>query len=91
MAEDIVCLEGECPSPTACVSNRANCCPIASPRGGEPLLYSSALTNVAFTDTTIVWNFAAVTVALMAVPNQFGILLVRKEVKALVSAYLQSR
>lgn len=44
-----------------------------------------------FTDTTIVWNFAAVTIVLMALPNLIGILLMRKEVKAMVDEYWQSR
>ncbi len=40
-----------------------------------------------FTDTTIIWNFSGVTVALMALPNLLGILSLRKEVKKMEKQY----
>jgi AGCS family alanine or glycine:cation symporter len=40
-------------------------------------------------DTSLVWLISAVTLALMAIPNLLGLLLIRKEVKALTNAYWQ--
>jgi len=40
-------------------------------------------------DTTLIWLISAVTVALMTLPNLFGILLMRKEVKAMTADYWQ--
>lgn len=41
----------------------------------------------AFTDTTIVWVFSGVTIALMTLPNLIGILLLHREVKTTVNDY----
>lgn len=41
----------------------------------------------AFTDTTIVWAFSGVTIALMTLPNLIGILLLHREVKTTVDDY----
>jgi len=41
----------------------------------------------AFTDTTIVWIFSGVTIALMTLPNLIGILLLHREVKETVNDY----
>lgn len=40
-----------------------------------------------FTDTTIVWTFSGITIALMTLPNLIGILLLHKEVKSSVNEY----
>ncbi|MDT8399075.1 MAG: alanine:cation symporter family protein, partial [Pseudomonadales bacterium] len=53
------------------------------------LVYCLAFFMAAFTDTTIVWNFAAVSVVLMTLPNLFGIMMLRKEVKDMVNKYWQ--
>jgi AGCS family alanine or glycine:cation symporter len=41
----------------------------------------------AFTDTTIIWVFSGVTIALMTLPNLIGILLLHREVKETVNDY----
>ncbi len=41
----------------------------------------------AFTDTTIIWAFSGVTIALMTLPNLIGILLLHREVKETVDDY----
>lgn len=51
------------------------------------IVYCLAFFVAAFTDTTIVWNFAAVAIVLMTLPNLLGIMLLRKEMKALVNDY----
>lgn len=43
-----------------------------------------------FTDTTIVWAFSGITVALMTLPNLIGILILHKEVKKSVDTYWKS-
>jgi AGCS family alanine or glycine:cation symporter len=40
-----------------------------------------------FTDTTIIWTFSGITIALMTIPNLFGILLLHKEMKDTVKQY----
>jgi len=54
------------------------------------LVYCAGFFIASFADTTIVWNFAAVSVVLMALPNLFGIFLLRKEMKSLVHDYEES-
>ena len=54
------------------------------------LVYCLGFFIASFADTTIVWNFAAVSVVLMALPNLFGIFLLRKEMKTLVHDYQES-
>jgi alanine or glycine:cation symporter, AGCS family len=51
------------------------------------IVYCFAFFIAAFTDTTIVWNFAAVAIVLMTLPNLLGIVLLRKEMKGLVNDY----
>ena len=41
----------------------------------------------AFTDTTIVWTFSGIAIALMTVPNLLGILFLHKEMKSTVKTY----
>ncbi len=42
----------------------------------------------AFSDTTLVWNLASVAIVLMTLPNLFGIILLRKEMKETLKEYL---
>ncbi|MAY03453.1 MAG: sodium:alanine symporter family protein [Gammaproteobacteria bacterium] len=51
------------------------------------IIYCMAFFIASFADTTIVWNFAAVAVVLMTLPNLLGIMLMRREMKSLVSDY----
>jgi alanine or glycine:cation symporter, AGCS family len=41
-----------------------------------------------FVDTTIVWTFSGITIALMTVPNLFGIIMLRKDMKSTLRTYL---
>lgn len=41
----------------------------------------------AFTDTTIIWVFSGVTIALMTLPNLIGLLLLHREIKETVNDY----
>ena len=38
-------------------------------------------------DTTVIWSFSYITVALMTIPNLFGILILNKEVKSTIRQY----
>ena len=51
------------------------------------IIYVVGFFLASFTDTTIVWAFSGVTVALMTLPNLIGILLLHKEVKKTVNGY----
>ena len=51
------------------------------------LFYCAAFFMAAVIDTSMVWLFSAVTLALMALPNLFGIMLLRKDMKQTVSDY----
>ncbi len=51
------------------------------------VVYCLAFFVASFTDTTIVWNFAAVSVVVMTLPNLFGIVLLRKEMRQLLTGY----
>ena len=42
---------------------------------------------IAIIDTTIVWTFSGIAIALMTIPNIIGILLLRKEMKETVADY----
>lgn len=54
------------------------------------IIYVVGFFLASFTDTTIVWAFSGITVALMTLPNLIGILLLHKEVKSSVSDYWKS-
>ena len=41
----------------------------------------------AFTDTTIIWNFSGIAIALMTIPNLIGILFLHKDVKNTIDTY----
>ncbi|MCK4921917.1 MAG: sodium:alanine symporter family protein [Bacteroidales bacterium] len=51
------------------------------------LVYVIAFFFAAFTDTTIVWNFSLITIAIMTVPNLIGILILRKDIKTTINKY----
>ncbi|MEX1196621.1 MAG: alanine/glycine:cation symporter family protein [Pseudohongiellaceae bacterium] len=51
------------------------------------LVYIGGFFFAALADTTVVWNIAAITMVLMAVPNLIGILLLRGEMRDAASDY----
>lgn len=51
------------------------------------IIYVIAFFFAAFTDTTIIWIFSGITIALMTIPNLFGILMLHKEMKQTVAQY----
>jgi AGCS family alanine or glycine:cation symporter len=51
------------------------------------LLYVAGFFVASFTDTTIVWTFSGITIALMTLPNLVGILLLHKDMKKTVRTY----
>ena len=51
------------------------------------LLYVVAFFFASFTDTTIVWALSYITIALMAIPNLVGILLLHREIKTTIREY----
>lgn len=51
------------------------------------LFYCATFFVAAVVDTSVVWLFSAVTLALMALPNLFGIMLLRKDMKQTVRDY----
>ncbi len=51
------------------------------------IAYVVAFFLAAFTDTTIIWALSYITIALMAVPNLIGILLLHKEIKTTIADY----
>lgn len=51
------------------------------------VIYVIGFFFASFTDTTIIWIFSGVSIALMTLPNLFGILLLHKEVKSSVDEY----
>ncbi len=51
------------------------------------IVYVIAFFLASFSDTTLIWNFALITVAVMTIPNLFAILLLRKDMKQTVNEY----
>ncbi len=51
------------------------------------LIYVGAFFIASFTDTTIIWTLSGITVALMTLPNLFGIFMLRKDMKTTVKDY----
>jgi len=51
------------------------------------IVYVTAFFVASFIDTTIIWNLSMLTVAFMAIPNLFGLLILRKEVKQTIGEY----
>ncbi len=52
------------------------------------ILYVGGFFSAAIIDTTIIWNLATVAVVLMALPNLFALVLLRKDIKATQKNYL---
>jgi AGCS family alanine or glycine:cation symporter len=40
-----------------------------------------------FTDTTIVWNLSYITIAIMTIPNLFGLLVLRRDIRRTIRSY----
>lgn len=53
------------------------------------LAYVVGFFFASFTDTTIVWTFSGIAIALMTIPNLFGILFLHKEMKSEVKLFWQ--
>ena len=51
------------------------------------IVYIAAFFIASFTDATVIWNLAYVTVALMTIPNLIGILILHRDMKQTVSDY----
>jgi AGCS family alanine or glycine:cation symporter len=51
------------------------------------LIYVVGFFIASFTDTTIVWNLSYITIALMTIPNLFGLLVLRKDIKSTIGEY----
>lgn len=51
------------------------------------VVYCLGFFLASFMDTRLVWNLAAVTIVIMTLPNLFGIMLLHKEMKELVTKY----
>jgi AGCS family alanine or glycine:cation symporter len=58
-------------------------------RGVMPyrVVYVIGFFVASFTDTSIIWTFAAITVAMMTLPNVLCMFMMRKEVKSMVKDY----
>ena len=54
------------------------------------VLYVLGFFAAAIIDTTIIWTFSGIAIALMTIPNIIGILLLRKEMKDTVADYWRS-
>jgi len=51
------------------------------------ILYVVGFFFASFMDTTIVWTFSGIAIAMMTLPNLFGILMLRKEMKTTLEQY----
>jgi AGCS family alanine or glycine:cation symporter len=51
------------------------------------IIYVIGFFVASFTDTTIIWTFSGIAIALMTLPNLFGLLFLHREVKSLVNDY----
>lgn len=51
------------------------------------IVYVIGFFIASFVDTTLVWVFSGITIAFMTIPNLFGILMLRKDMKATVKKY----
>ena len=51
------------------------------------IIYVIGFFLAAIIDTTIVWTFAGIAIALMTVPNLIGIFLLRKDMKESIADY----
>ena len=62
---------------------------LLGPRSVMPyrVLYVAGFVWASFADTTLIWHLSAVAIVVMTLPNLFGILLLRKEMKETVDDY----
>ncbi|MCA0131494.1 alanine/glycine:cation symporter family protein [Winogradskyella alexanderae] len=51
------------------------------------IVYVIAFFIASFADTTVIWTLSGITIALMTLPNLFGILMLRKDMKQTVADY----
>jgi AGCS family alanine or glycine:cation symporter len=51
------------------------------------MIYVLGFFVASFTDTTIVWNLSYITIAIMTIPNLFGLLILRKDIKGTIGSY----
>ena len=51
------------------------------------IIYVAGFIFASFADTTIIWTISAITIALMTIPNLFGILMLHKDMKSTVKQY----
>lgn len=51
------------------------------------IVYVIAFFIASFADTTVIWTLSGITIALMTLPNLFGILMLRKDMKETVADY----
>ena len=51
------------------------------------LIYVVCFFIASFTDTTIVWNLSYITIAIMTIPNLFGLLVLRKDIRLTIRQY----
>ncbi|MFH1000373.1 MAG: sodium:alanine symporter family protein [Bacteroidota bacterium] len=51
------------------------------------VIYILGFFIASFTDTTIIWTFSGIAIAMMTLPNLFGILMLHKEMKTTVKEY----
>ena len=51
------------------------------------MIYVVGFFLASFTDTTIVWNLSYITIAIMTIPNLFGLLVLRKDIKRTIGKY----
>ena len=51
------------------------------------IIYVIGFFIASFTDTTIVWNLSYITIAIMTIPNLFGLLVLRKDIKGTIGTY----
>jgi len=51
------------------------------------LIYVAGFFVASFTDTTIVWNLSYITIAIMTIPNLFGLWILRKDIKGTIRVY----
>jgi len=51
------------------------------------MIYVAGFFVASFTDTTIVWNLSYITIAIMTIPNLFGLLVLRKDIKGTIGKY----
>ncbi|WP_109339753.1 alanine/glycine:cation symporter family protein [Saliniradius amylolyticus] len=62
---------------------------LIGPRGVMPyrVFYVAGFFWASFSDTALIWDIAAIAIVLMTLPNLFGIMLLRKEMKQTVKDY----